>query len=63
MTCCKNCTKRHQGCHGSCPEYAEGKAKDAAWKAQRRRELDIQRGLDEAEVKAAIRAKRKRRLP
>lgn len=63
MTCCKGCDKRHPGCHGHCEDYAAGKARDELWKAQMRKELDIQRGLDEVEVKAAIRAKRKRRLP
>lgn len=27
IECCKDCRKRHEGCHGSCPEYiAQAKA-------------------------------------
>ncbi len=26
VKCCKDCQKRHVGCHGQCPEYQKHKA-------------------------------------
>lgn len=36
ITCCKDCTERHIGCHGSCPEYI-AQAKAASEEREKRR--------------------------
>lgn len=40
ITCCKGCTERHIGCHGSCPEYiaqaqAASEERERQWKAKK----------------------------
>ena len=36
IECCKDCRKRHEGCHGSCPEYI-AQAKAASEEREKRR--------------------------
>lgn len=35
-TCCRDCSKRHEGCHSDCPDYAAMKAENAKTSAARR---------------------------
>ena len=44
---CKDCVapKRHPGCHGSCPEYLEQKAKKEAIKEAERKWKESRGGL------------------
>lgn len=44
---CKNCTapKRHPGCHGSCPEYLEQRAKYDEVKETERKWKEVRGGL------------------
>lgn len=39
-TCCRGCEKRHEGCHGSCGDYAAMKAESERIKTARNTEYE-----------------------
>ena len=47
ITCCKDCTDRHPGCHGKCEKYIQQRADYDAQKAEARKKYDIACGLYE----------------
>lgn len=46
ITCCKDCADRHPGCHGSCEKYIQQRAELDAVKAERRKQYEINSGLN-----------------
>ena len=46
ITCCKDCATRHPGCHGTCEKYIQQKAELEAAKAERRKQYEINQGLN-----------------
>lgn len=46
ITCCKDCTERHPGCHGTCEKYIQQKADLDAAKAEARKKYEISQGLN-----------------
>lgn len=64
IKCCYGCVapKRHEGCHGSCPEYLAEKAKHDAERAEEQKRRDLSRNLYEQRYDRVSRAlKRKRK--
>lgn len=55
ITCCKDCQKRHIGCHGSCPEYI---AQAKAASAERERLRKQKKGENEADAVLHIAARK-----
>ena len=47
IECCKDCRKRHIGCHGSCPEYI---AQAQAAREEREKRWKAQKGKNEADA-------------
>ena len=47
IECCKDCQKRHIGCHGSCPEYI---AQAQAAREERKRRREEKKGENEADA-------------
>lgn len=45
ITVCKDCATRHPGCHGTCEKYIQQKAELDQWKAEQRKQLEIDQGL------------------
>lgn len=52
IRCCKDCIapKRHPGCHATCQEYIDEKAKYTVEKAKERKAMDKERICDEYEI-------------
>lgn len=48
ITCCKDCSNRVPGCHGTCEKYIQQKAEYEDQKAEARKKLDVISGLNEA---------------
>lgn len=46
ITCCKDCTDRHAGCHATCEKYNQQKTELDAIKAERRKQYEINSGLN-----------------
>ena len=55
--CCKNCTKRTHGCHGTCPDYIAAKAE-----AEQVRQQLIKEGLIKGYLADSSYKRRKRYL-
>lgn len=57
ITCCKDCVapKRHVGCHSTCKEYIDEKAKDAELKAK----ADVDRNIHSARIEGFLKHKDK----
>lgn len=55
IECCKDCRKRHEGCHGSCPEYI-AQAKAASEERERLRKQ--KKGENEADAVLHIAARK-----
>lgn len=57
---CMGCVapKRHPGCHDSCPQYLEEKAKHDAEKEAEEKKKSIERGIDSQRAKAIYLAKK-----
>lgn len=54
IECCKDCRKRHIGCHGSCPEYTH-----EAWEAREEKERRRKEKKGENEADAVLHMARK----
>lgn len=55
IECCKDCRKRHEGCHGSCPEYI---AQAQAASEERERLRKQKKGENEADAVLHIAARK-----
>lgn len=53
--CCKDCTVRHPGCHGTCPDYIAAKEENA-----KIRQVLIDEGLITGYLADAAKKRRKR---
>ena len=60
ISCCHHCVppKRHTACWGNCPEYLQEKAEYEAIKAERRKQMEIEVGLN-AQHRASVKRARK----
>lgn len=58
---CKGCEERHQGCHSSCPRYAEYKILHEVEKAQIQKEKDMYGSLYDSRSRQVMKALKKRR--
>jgi hypothetical protein len=47
INCCKDCPKKHPGCHSDCADYIIEKVFHEAEKAERYEKMLIQRRLDD----------------
>lgn len=47
ITCCKKCTERFPGCHGTCEKYIQQRAEYDKQKAERNAKIAAARGLSE----------------
>ena len=45
---CKDCTERHQHCHGSCEKYAKFRAKCEALSEERQRKREVDECIGDA---------------
>ena len=58
--CCKDCEKRHLGCHSDCPDYLADKARHDELKAKIDRERALDSGMCGARLRAIHAANRRR---
>ena len=60
ISCCHYCVppKRHTACWDHCPEYLKQKAEFEAKKAERRKKVELDRGLDAQKYAAVKRAQK-----
>ena len=60
ISCCRHCVppKRHTACWGHCPEYLKEKAEYEALKAEHRKQLEINRGLEAQKYASVKRAQK-----
>ena len=61
INCCKDCEKRHVGCHGVCQEYISQKAEHDAQREREYRKKSIQSGLVSQTEGAVYKANKRRR--
>lgn len=59
INCCHHCVppKRHTACWDHCPEYLQEKAEYEAKKAERRKQMEIEAGLN-AQLRSSVKRAR-----
>lgn len=60
ITCCKDCTDRFPGCHGSCEKYKEQRAQYDEAKAEVMKYFNVSCGLSEQKIRSAHKVTRYR---
>lgn len=50
-TCCRDCEKRHEGCHSDCPDYAALKVENEKASANRRKAYAVEVVLHDGYVR------------
>lgn len=58
---CMGCTKRYPGCHGTCPEYLEDKAKHEELKAKNEKERSLDVAIFSSRTDKVLRALKRHR--
>lgn len=56
IRCCKDCDKRHLGCHTQCETYKEQKKNFEETKAEWRKQKELENGLNTEQIKNVCRS-------
>ena len=60
ITCCKDCSNRFPGCHGSCKKYKTARAEYDAKKAEHRKKFDVACGITQQQSDSIYKVTRNR---